>query len=160
MWFPLPAPPNITHLRLTYGSIFSTLTCISTGSPATNVTWMRDGQPLTIDGSTYQLTQTVANRRLSTYENVLSIDLGIADIIGSIYNCTVMNALGRVSNALVACKCTCLCECSFSSNLGYPYTNSYCIEVCLVRVMSQSRWHYLQFLWSLRPSSHSHNLTT
>ena len=100
----LPAPPSITHLGFMYGSTSSTLTCISTGSPATNVTWMRDGQPLTLSGSTYQLTQTVANRKLSTYENVLIINCATPDIIGNTYNCTVVNALGKVSRTLTACK--------------------------------------------------------
>ena len=102
----LPDPPRITHLGFTHGHISSTLTCISTGSPATNVTWMRDGQPLTIDGSTYQMTQTVANRRLSTYENVLIINRAPSDIIGNTYNCTVINALGRASKTLISCKHT------------------------------------------------------
>ena len=105
----LPAPPSIIHLGFTYGFISSTLTCISTGSPATNVTWMRDGQPLTLNGSTYQLTQTVANRKLSTYENVLTINRATSDIIGNIYNCTVINALDKVSRTLIACMCIVLC---------------------------------------------------
>ena len=68
------------------------------------------------------MTQTVANRRLSTYENVLIINLAMSDIVGITYNCTVMNALGHVSNTLVACKCTGLYGFGFSSNLGLPYT--------------------------------------
>lgn len=63
------------------GSFSSTLTCTSTGSPATTVAWLKDGQPLSIDGSTYQLTQAVANRAESTYENVLTIDDKLANII-------------------------------------------------------------------------------
>ena len=76
---------------------------------------MRDGQPLTLNGSTYQLTQTVANRKLSTYENVLIINRATSDIIGNTYNCTVINALGKVSRALIASKCAVSCECR---NLG------------------------------------------
>ena len=82
------------------------------------------------------MTQTVANRRLSTYENVLIINRAMSDIIGITYNCTVMNALGHVSGTLIACKCTGFCGCGFSSNLGLPYTNSYCIEACLGKLMS------------------------
>ena len=102
----LPVPPNITQLGFTYGPISSNLTCISTGSPATSVAWMRDGQPLTIDGTTYQLTQTVTNRRMSTYENVLMINIAISDIIEHTYTCTIINALGTVSRILTACKLT------------------------------------------------------
>ena len=128
MWFSLPAPPSITHLWFTYGPTSSNLTCISTGSPATNVIWMRDGQPLILNGSTYQLTQTVADRRLSTYKNVLIINRATSDIIGNTYNCTIINALGKVSRTLVACKCTVPCECR---NPGLPETHNYCIEVCI-----------------------------
>ena len=46
---------------------------------------------LVIDGSTYQLTQTVADRVESTYENVLTTNTP-AD--GSTFTCTVANALG------------------------------------------------------------------
>ena len=72
----------------------STLTCISTGSPATTVTWTRNGQPLAIDGDTYQLSQTVTNRASSTYENVLTINLPLARILGSTFLCTVTNVFG------------------------------------------------------------------
>ena len=93
-----PAPPNITSV--THEAETSHLTCVSTGSPATNVTWRRNGQPLTIDGSLYQLTQTVTNRSLSTYENVLTI----SDIDRCSYTCTVTNALGNDSQTY--CKFT------------------------------------------------------
>ena len=105
------APPTITHLGFTHGPMSSTLTCISTGSPATNVTWMRDGQPLTIDGTTYQLTQMVTNRRMSTYENVLIINTARSNIINYTYNCTIINALGTVSKTLTACKLSIPNEC-------------------------------------------------
>jgi len=72
----------------------STLTCISTGSPATTVTWTRNGQPLAIDGDTYQLSQTVTNRASATYENVLTINLPLARILGSTFLCTVTNVFG------------------------------------------------------------------
>ena len=58
---------------------------------------MKDGQPLTVDGSTYQLTQTVTNRAESTYENVLTIHDELADIIDHTYTCRVGNILGSAS---------------------------------------------------------------
>ena len=71
--------------------------CTSTGSPATNVTWMRDGQPLTIDGTTYKLIQTVTNRTASTYENILTVNDQLSNVTGRNYTCTVTNALGSAS---------------------------------------------------------------
>ena len=73
-----------------------TLTCTSTGSPATTVTWTRDGGALTVDGTTYSMTQTVTDRRTSTYENVLSISFDAPSNVGD-YTCTVSNALGSDS---------------------------------------------------------------
>ena len=90
-----PARPTISNLE--FDPSIKTLTCTSTGSPATVVTWMKDEQPLTIDGSTYQLTQTVTNRRESTYENVLTINDELNNIISHIFHCNIMNALGSAS---------------------------------------------------------------
>ena len=103
VWCSSPAPPNITNLGFFHGDMSSTLTCISTCSPATNVTWMRDGQQLSLN-DTYKQMQTVTERRLSTYSNVLVINAPTSDIIGHTYSCTVINALGTVSEALTACK--------------------------------------------------------
>ena len=111
-----PALPNITHMGFTYGPISSNLTCISTGSPATTVTWMKDGRPLTIDGSLYQLTQNVTNRRLSTYESVLTIPDTDSDRCS--YTCTVTNALGHDSQI---CKFTGYS--SYSINCGHAPEN-------------------------------------
>ena len=49
---------------------------------------------MTANGVTYQLTQTLTNRRESTYENVLTINQQVADIVDSIFTCTVANVLG------------------------------------------------------------------
>ena len=79
------------------------LTCTSTDSPATTVTWTKDGDTLTMDGdtltvngTTYSMTQTVTDRSASTYENVLTISSDSTSIVGD-YTCTVSNALGSDS---------------------------------------------------------------
>ena len=72
------------------------LTCTSTGSPATTFTWTKDGATLTVDGTTYSMTQTVTDRRTSTYENVLNISSDATSIVGD-YTCTVNNTLGSDS---------------------------------------------------------------
>ena len=94
------APPRITSLVFTPGLPLSTLTCISTDSPATTVTWMRDGQPLVVDGSTYQLSQCVISRTQSTYENVLTINMSLLNIITHKYICSVANVLGTATKEL------------------------------------------------------------
>ena len=88
--------PSISSL--TYDDTAQTLTCVSTGSPATTVTWEKDGVPLSIDGSTYQLTQTVTDRTTSTYSNVLTVSETAPTGIAGIYTCNVSNQIGSVSN--------------------------------------------------------------
>ena len=87
----LVAPPSVTNL--TYNSERRTLTCVSTGSPPTTVSWSKDGYKLTVDGTTYRMTQTVEDRTTSTYENVLALS---GDDTG-VYKCTVVSALGTSS---------------------------------------------------------------
>ena len=89
-----PAAPTISDLDFDAAS--RTLTCTSTDSPATTVTWTRDSDALTVDGTTYSMDQTVTDRSASTYENVLTISSEVTNIVGN-YTCTVSNALGSDS---------------------------------------------------------------
>ena len=88
-----PAAPTISDLEFDAAS--RTLTCTSTGSPATTVTWTKDGDTLTVDGTTYSMTQNVTDRSASTYENVFTLP-ATGDISGT-YSCQVGNALGNSS---------------------------------------------------------------
>ena len=98
-----PAGPTVNDpLLFTPGSP-STVTCISTGSPATTVTFMRgsttvgplrDGESVVVGGITYELAQTVTNRRESTYVNILTINDDLANLVGDTFTCTVVNTLG------------------------------------------------------------------
>ena len=49
-----------------------TLTCVSTGGPATTVTWTRDGAAVSYDAN-HVFTKTVANQLTATYSNVLTV---------------------------------------------------------------------------------------
>ena len=49
-----------------------TLTCVSTGGPATTVTWTRDGAAVSNDAN-YVFTKTVTNQVTATYSNVLIV---------------------------------------------------------------------------------------
>ena len=82
---------------LTFNSSSNTLTCTSTGGPATTVTWKRDGAVITLN-TTYQQTKIVVDPVAGTYQTVLTIDTPVdqSDIFGS-YNCTVENARGKSS---------------------------------------------------------------
>ena len=99
------AVPTITNpLEFTQGSPSSTLTCTSTTSIATTVTFMRDGNAIngivrdgdsvTVNDVTYQLSQTPTNRAQSTYDNVLTITEPLSSLAGSNFTCQVENTLG------------------------------------------------------------------
>ena len=88
--------PGLISLR--YDSQSRTLTCTSTGGPATTVTWRRDWVVITLN-ATYQQTKRVVNTTAGTYQTVLTIDSSVV-IVGA-YNCTVENARGSDSTTLV-----------------------------------------------------------
>ena len=84
-----------------YNDQSNTLTCTSSGGPATTVIWKKDGVVITLNG-TYQQTQIVTNTTTSTYQTVLTIDSSVnqSDIEG-MYNCTVENIRGKSSKTVV-----------------------------------------------------------
>ena len=93
------ATPRVTNLRRTSSTTNLTLTCTSTYSPATTVTWMKDGDTLDIDGVKYKTYQTVTSRQSSTYQNVLVVDDVIENITGT-YTCKVTNKFGSSNRVL------------------------------------------------------------
>ena len=111
-FFP-PVNPTVNDpLLFTLGSP-ATVTCISTDSPATTVTFMRgsttvgplrDGESVSVGGVTYELAQKVINRRESTYENVLTIIDDPADLVDDTFTCTVANSLGMDTSQPIAIK--------------------------------------------------------
>ena len=50
-------------------------------------------------GVTYQLAQTVTNRPQSTYQNVLTINQPLAEIVDSSFTCSVENTVGTSSTS-------------------------------------------------------------
>ena len=91
----LSGSPLVTSLG--YDNQSRTLTCISTGGPATTVTWRKNGTVIT-PSVTYQQTKRVVDPVTGTYQTVLTIDpsVGQSDIVGT-YNCTVENNRGSSS---------------------------------------------------------------
>ena len=61
---------------------------------STTVGPLRDGESVVVDGVTYVLSQAVINRRESTYENILTINDDLANLVGDTFTCTVANTLG------------------------------------------------------------------
>ena len=74
-----------------------TLTCTSTGGPATSVTWTRDGVIVVYD-STHVLTQTVVDAgRNARYNNTLTV----TGVEGGSYRCTVSNVLSTIQSPVL-----------------------------------------------------------
>ena len=68
------------------------ITCMSSGGPATSVTWRRNCAVLP-NNATYQQTQTVDVTQTATYRNMLVIDSAVTDTDG-VYTCSVTNTRG------------------------------------------------------------------
>ena len=75
---------------------------MSTGSPATTVSWEKDGLSLSIDGFTYQLTQIVTDRTTSTYSNVLTVSETAPSGVAGTYTCNVSNQIGSDTDSVIA----------------------------------------------------------
>ena len=63
-----------------------TLTCTSTGGPATTVSWRRDGTTLS-DDSTYSITSQMTDAETATYTHTLTVT---GRLVGE-YQCSVSN---------------------------------------------------------------------
>ena len=81
-----------TATTLVYSETTRSLTCTTTGGPATTVTWRKDGAIISISAA-YQQTQVVTDATTGTYETVLTIAQSVTDIIGT-YSCIVGNTRG------------------------------------------------------------------
>ncbi len=89
------AAPVVTSLRKIASTKF-TLICTSTTSPATTVVWTKDGTTLSFEGSPYQHSQVVTNRRSSTYDNILTSNGDPSNAVGR-FTCSVRNRFGTRS---------------------------------------------------------------
>ena len=83
------------------------LTCISTGGPATTVTWTRDSEMLT--GSTVLNDATTAQ-----YTHTLTV----TGRLGGLYTCTVANAISSVDSAIFTVRGTCIYRLHYTHEAG------------------------------------------
>ncbi len=111
--FIFAASPTISSFYISQAPEYS-LICISNNSAATEVTWKRNGDPITIDGIVVDSTQTVINTQHSIYDNKL-IFLTSA-VPPGLYTCMVTNNFGSATsdygiisklsnNQLIICYC-------------------------------------------------------
>ena len=88
-----------------------TLTCISTGGPATTVSWTRDSTPVTEGNETVLLNPTTAE-----YVHTLNVT---GDIKGK-YTCTVANNKPSTSSANIECETACILVGIFHYCINFP----------------------------------------
>ena len=83
--------PRISSLTVSRTVVDVIFNCTSTESPATRVTWLRDG--VEIQDDVYNvMEQHLIDRRLSTYDNLLIIPS--TRIVNARYSCNVSNTIG------------------------------------------------------------------
>ena len=85
--------PNITEL--TFEKVSRTLTCTSTGGPATTVTWRKDRTVISLNG-TFQQTKRVLDATRAIYQNILTIAQSVAEhTVYGLYSCMVETPIGQ-----------------------------------------------------------------
>ena len=90
--------PSITEL--TFDRESRTLTCTSTGGPATTFTWTKDGAVISFNG-TFQQTKRVVDATRGIYQNILTIAQSVAEHnVYGLYNCMVETPIGHSNRTL------------------------------------------------------------
>ena len=97
-----PTTVPLTIVDMEYDEDSRSVRCISTGSPATVVSWMKDGVIIDESSTDYTLTQTITDRATSTYNNILTVNEGATGGVAGTYICNVTNDLGTATDQVVA----------------------------------------------------------
>ena len=74
------------------------LTCISTGGPATTVTWTRDSRVVTDDSAHHIMSQVLTDAEAATYSHTLMVT---GKLVG-VYECNVSNNKPSSSSRMLA----------------------------------------------------------
>ena len=107
----LSGSPNITSLS--FDGVTISLSCISVGGPASNVTWIRDGVVIPENSASYTKSQQILDRNGSTYRNILT-GANSNDVLGT-FECVVQNARGEDSRITKVVQCKSLMQSMYIS---------------------------------------------
>ena len=88
---PFPGVPVITDLSADSPS--SSITCLSTGGPVTDITWLRNNVLLPSESADYTTSRAVMDTEEGTYASVLTVSTG--QLLPGNYTCTVSNNAGN-----------------------------------------------------------------
>ena len=83
-----------------YSTADQTLTCTSTGGPATTVVWRQNCVIMQESDSNYMQSQTVTNTQTATYVNTLRVVGANATFSDGVYTCSVSNSRGFASSSV------------------------------------------------------------
>lgn len=86
------ATVSIQSLQESAADVF-TVNCSSSGSPPTNVTWIKDGQVLT-SNETVAMVQYLRDGVTAAYDSLLRVSMPPSDVIGS-YACSIDNLISQ-----------------------------------------------------------------
>ena len=91
---------NVTNITIEYDRTSQTITCTSTGGPATDVAWSKDSVNIRLTmGDLYEHSQIIINTTSATYENRLRIVDKSSEAAGN-YTCEVINSRGSMDGSL------------------------------------------------------------
>ena len=136
--------PNI--ISLNFDNQSRTLTCASTGGPATTVTWRRDGVVITLNDTHHQ-TKILVDAVNGTYQTVLTINFSVDwnDIVGT-YNCTVHNDRGESSETVVVPGETCSLGTLHTVHTNYIFFLTFQLKLDVHCFLMQGEEYYLLLL--------------
>ena len=90
----------MTNISVQYDRTSQTITCTSTGGPATDVTWSKDNVNIRLTmGGLYEHSRIITNTTSATYENRLRIADKSSEAAGN-YTCRVTNSRGGMNGSL------------------------------------------------------------
>ena len=92
---------HIVNMSVKYDRITQMITCTSTGGPATEVSWFKDNEKITVTSSEdlYEYSQIITSTTSATYENRLRIADKSSKATGT-YTCEVTNSRGSRNKSL------------------------------------------------------------
>ena len=89
----------MNNISVQYNRTSQTITCTSTGGPATHVTWSKDNVKISAASHNYEPSQVIMNMISATYENRLRIVDKSSETAGT-YTCEVRNLKGSMNVTL------------------------------------------------------------
>ena len=93
---------HITTMSIEYDRTTHMITCTTNGGPATDVTWFKESEKISVAPSnrgTYEHSQIITNTVRATYKNRLRIVDKSSETAGT-YTCEVRNPRGSMNESL------------------------------------------------------------